>query len=126
MCRWQPTAQALPADVAATPVRLHQLAVAGLGTCFHTLPFQRTIRALELEVLPVEPTAQALLTEVAATPLGAPLMAKEAAGSGDPARAAAAVTGAIPATIPASSSGTVRTLTERVTSWGVRMGCYLP
>ena len=64
----EPTAQALLADVAVTPDRLLS-AGAGLGTCFHALPFQAMISVLGLLVkqLP-QPTAQALLAEVAATP----------------------------------------------------------
>jgi hypothetical protein len=41
-----PTAQALRADVAATPDRL-PFADAGLGICVHTWPFHRSIRALD-------------------------------------------------------------------------------
>ena len=64
----EPTAQALPADVAATPDRLLP-AGAGLGTCFHALPFQAMISVLGLLVeQPLQPTAQALLAEAAATP----------------------------------------------------------
>ena len=69
----QPTAQALLADVAATPDRLLP-AGPGLGTVFQAVPFHRRIR-----VLPplVPPTAHALLAEVAATPLRLPLAAED-------------------------------------------------
>ena len=106
----QPTAQALLADVAATPDRLLPVG-SGLDTVFQAIPFHRRIRALPPLV---PPTAQALLAEVAATPDRRPLAAEDPAGPRDPAAAAAAITGETPATTPASSSGTARTLTERV------------
>jgi hypothetical protein len=99
-----------------------------VGTRVHAVPFHRTIMVLTwsgLAALPVEPTAQALLVEVAATPSREPLTVKDAAGPTGRGRAAA-VTGATPATTPATSSGTARTLTERVASWGVCTGCHLP
>ena len=69
----QPTAQALVADVAATPVRMPPPAGVGLGTHFHTVPFQRRISVLQPRQVParwsVYPTAQALPADVAATPL---------------------------------------------------------
>jgi hypothetical protein len=43
----EPTAQALLAEVAATPERTLS-AGAGLGTCFHTVPSHRKIRVLVL------------------------------------------------------------------------------
>ena len=59
----QPTAQAFPAEVAATPKKVLP-AGPGLDTCFHDLPFQCKI---SVEV-PSKPTAQALRADVAATP----------------------------------------------------------
>ena len=63
----QPTAQALLAEVAATPNRAPPPFGVGLGTCFQAVPFQCAIT-----VVPggpsLAPTAQALLAEVAATP----------------------------------------------------------
>lgn len=47
----------------------------GLGTRFHTAPFQCTISVL---ALPVMPTAHALLAEVAATPNRSPEMPNDA------------------------------------------------
>jgi hypothetical protein len=64
----KPTAQALPAESAATPERPAPPAGLGLGTCFHTVPFHRKISVLTLPPVLVEPTAQALLAETAATP----------------------------------------------------------
>ena len=58
-----PTAQALPADVAATAERKLP-AGPELSTRFQEVPFHRRVRGLP----PVEPTAQALLADVAATP----------------------------------------------------------
>ena len=60
-----PTAQALLADVAATPAREPPDPGEGLGTRVQEVPFQRRIRVLA--PLPV-PTAQAFLPDVAATP----------------------------------------------------------
>jgi hypothetical protein len=59
-----PTAQALLADVAATPARLAVVPGLGLGTCFHAVPFQCKMRVLP----PLVPTAQALLAVMAVTP----------------------------------------------------------
>jgi hypothetical protein len=115
-----PTAQALPADAAATPERTPPVAGVGLGTRFQEVPFQRTIRVLLLVPLSVEPTAQAFRAEVAATPARLPLIVKDAAGPDDLAAAVAADTGATPATTPASSTAETMSLTERVTSTGVR------
>src|SRR6266571_4409954 len=55
-----PTAQALLAEVAATPRRTSGLGASGLGlgTCAHAVPFHRRISVLELAP-PVLPTAQA-------------------------------------------------------------------
>jgi hypothetical protein len=64
----EPTAQALVADVAATPASAAPPAGLGLGTCFHAVPFQRRIKVLP----PAVPTAQALLADVAATPAREP------------------------------------------------------
>src|SRR6516162_319087 len=118
----EPTAQALVAEVAATPDRVANVPGLGLGTRVQAVPFQCTINVLPL---PSEPTAQALPAEVAATPDRAPLMVNDAAGPGDLVWVAAAVAGVIPAT-PASSSGTVRVLIERVASWGMRTGLPPP
>jgi hypothetical protein len=63
-----PTAQALLADVAATPKRLLLAPGLGLDTRVHTLPFQRRISVLS----PLVPAAQVLLAEVAATPESSP------------------------------------------------------
>ena len=65
----KPTAQALLAEVAVTPLRrvLFPPCAGGLGTCVHLVPFQCRMRdwaALLME----KPTAQALLAEVAPTP----------------------------------------------------------
>jgi len=70
--RWSvyPTAKALPADVAATPLRKFSGAGAGLGTRFHVVPFQRTIRVFAPKR--VVPTAQALWADVAATAAKSP------------------------------------------------------
>lgn len=65
-----PSAQALPAELAAT-ARSGVPAGAPVGTLLHLLPFQCTISAL-LPV-PAVPTAQAFLAEVAATATSAPL-----------------------------------------------------
>jgi hypothetical protein len=48
----QPTAQALLAEVAATPESSPPPAGVGLGTRVHAVPFQRAIRVLALETLP--------------------------------------------------------------------------
>jgi hypothetical protein len=60
-----PTAQALLADVAATPERLADVPGLGLATCFQAVPFQRSMSVLPLLVAP---TAQALVADVATTP----------------------------------------------------------
>src|SRR6266568_2125022 len=66
-----PTAQALLADVAATPMSMPPGAPRpGLGTCFHAVPSHRSIKGplnpLAVAQL-VQPTAQALMAESAAT-----------------------------------------------------------
>jgi len=104
--------QALVAEVAATPLRYAPPAGVGVGTRVHAVPFHRTIMVFAAELLPVEPTAHALLAEVAATPPREPLTVNDAAGPTGRGRAAA-VTGAAPATTPATNSGTARTLTKR-------------
>ena len=48
-----PTAQALLAEVAATPERPALGAGLGLGTCFHAVPFQRRITVLKAVAPPV-------------------------------------------------------------------------
>jgi hypothetical protein len=66
-----PTAQTLPPDDTATPLK--KLARPcppsrlGLGICRHVFPFQCRIKVSPLPLL-VEPTAQALVGEVAVTP----------------------------------------------------------
>lgn len=66
----KPTAQALLADEAATPVRNVWNEVSPLKATFHDFPFQRSIRALAQEHDPLSvPTAQAFLPEVVTTPL---------------------------------------------------------
>jgi hypothetical protein len=97
----EPTAQALRADVAATPWK----APPGLGTRVQVLPFQWTISVLPVPV-PVEPTAQAFVAEMAAAPLSSPLVLNDAAGPGDPVRAAAAARGATPLATPATRNKT--------------------
>jgi hypothetical protein len=63
-----PTAQALAADVAATPERPLP-AGPGLASRFHVAPFHRRISGSEtpLPEQPEQPTAQALLADVAVT-----------------------------------------------------------
>ena len=61
-----PTAQTLPTDVAATPVRELPVPGLGLASCFQAVPFQRAISAVPAEPVP---TAQASLAEAAAAPL---------------------------------------------------------
>src|SRR5260221_121501 len=66
-----PTAQALAADFALTPLSPAFTGGLGLATWVHLVPFQCRIKV----PVPVPPTAQALLADVAATPdspLGAP------------------------------------------------------
>src|SRR5215469_4915794 len=65
-----PTAQALLAEVAATPSRLPTLT--GLGATRHALPFQCSIAVLS-PLGPPMPTAQALAADVAATPARFPM-----------------------------------------------------
>src|SRR5215469_9970021 len=67
-----PTAHALLAEVAATPIT--PPAPAGLCTTRHALPFQCSARPLPVVGLPLKPTAQALLAEVAATPSRLPTL----------------------------------------------------
>jgi hypothetical protein len=64
----EPTAQALLAEVAATPDRLPGRLE--LGTCFHAVPFHRRISVVVLVPVleKVSPTAQASPVETAATP----------------------------------------------------------
>src|ERR1700722_10438999 len=97
----------------------------GRGTRLQARPFHRTIRSSGC-VVPVEPTAQAFRAEEAATPKSWPRIA-EAAEPAGPVRATAvaAVTGTA-AKAAAASSGIVRTVTERATSWDLRTGCRLP
>ena len=64
-----PTAQALVADVAATPSRASVPEGLGLGTTSQALPFQCSIRVLLVWGDPLTPTAQALLGDVAAAAL---------------------------------------------------------
>src|SRR6185437_9040688 len=67
----QPTTQALPGEVAATPVRAPVAAPAGLAACFQAWPFQCRMTVCGLAELmkqsAVQPTAQALLADAAAT-----------------------------------------------------------
>jgi hypothetical protein len=67
----QPTAQALLAEVAVTPLSAPTRACAGLATRFHVLPFHCKITVCGLVELrkqsAVQPTAQALCAETAAT-----------------------------------------------------------
>src|SRR6516225_2486868 len=67
----QPTAQALRAEVAATPLSAPILASAGLGIRVQAVPFQCRITVCglteERKQKAVQPTAQALRAEVAAT-----------------------------------------------------------
>src|SRR6266567_8398435 len=60
----EPTAHALPAEVAATSFRRPWRPGSGPGARRHTVPFQRSISGA---LSPVKPTAQALRGEVAAT-----------------------------------------------------------
>src|SRR5260370_21147475 len=64
-----PTAQALLTEVAATPLRIPSVGRAGLRTCRHGGPFQRSISGTLPVFVKVSPTAQALVAEVAVTPL---------------------------------------------------------
>jgi hypothetical protein len=108
-----PTAQALPSEAIATPLREAPPAGVGLGTCAHTVPSHRKISVLRKPWLVMAvPTAQAVLAEVAATLERPPLTEKEA--TGPEARAAVAGTaGATQAATPASS-GTASSLAKRV------------
>jgi transcriptional regulator with XRE-family HTH domain len=67
----EPTAHALLADVAATPLNRRNLPEgSGVGTLRQFLPFHRRIRVfVGPSPLPVAPTAQARLADTAATPL---------------------------------------------------------
>ncbi len=65
----EPTAQALAADVALTPVRPALIPRLGLATWVHLVPFQCRMRVCEGPLWP--PTAQALVEEMAATPRSA-------------------------------------------------------
>jgi len=82
-----PTAHALAAEVAATPLRVLPDAGLGLVTCFQAVPSQCTIKVLPL---PRSPTAQTLLAEVAAAPDRTPLELKEVTLPAGPAAAAPA------------------------------------
>jgi hypothetical protein len=48
-----PTAQALVAEVAATPERLASVPGLGLGTCFQAVPFHRSIRVFTEKLAPL-------------------------------------------------------------------------
>src|SRR5690349_12161080 len=65
----EPTAHALPGELAATPFRSLLEPGSGLGTRTHLVPFHRRIRVLFTRPLAASPTAHALPAEVAATPL---------------------------------------------------------
>src|SRR5690348_373148 len=71
-----PTAQALPAETAATPDRAACPPGVGLDTLVHPAPFHRAIRVVMVSLAPtplsVPPTAQALVAETAATPARMP------------------------------------------------------
>jgi len=78
----QPTAQAVPAGVAATPQSQLPTGL-GLGTCVQAAPFHRRISVLPVPQA-LQPTAQALPSDVAATRPRPPLMVNPAAvGSAD-------------------------------------------
>jgi hypothetical protein len=63
-----PTAQALPAERAATPLREAGVAGHGLSTRVQVLPFQRMIKVSGTpRALALEPAAHALAAEVPAT-----------------------------------------------------------
>ena len=120
----QPTAQALLAEVAATPDRT-AVRGAGLGTCFQAVPFQCAIRVLGLRRAGSRPPRRywrrwRSRRRVAAD--GEGCRRSRAPGPGHSGRCAARPRQAI----PASSTGMARTLTVRVVSWGVRTGCHLP
>jgi hypothetical protein len=82
----EPTAQALLAEVAATPSSLSAFdlevaatpvkapcpTVLGSGETFHAVPFQRKISGVSAPGLVVTPTAHAFVAEVAATPASVP------------------------------------------------------
>src|SRR5262249_5307275 len=103
-----PTAQALRAEVAATPLRVLPDAGLGLGTCFQVVPFQCMIKVLPL---PRSPTAQALRAEVAATPSRAPLVLREVPRpAGRAATAPAALAPAKPNAIRATPADAVHTM----------------
>src|SRR5215469_1784836 len=63
-----PTAQALPAEVAATAASEPPAGSAGPGTCLQAVPSQCPISGTAPVEVSVSPTAQALPEEVAATP----------------------------------------------------------
>ena len=63
----KPTAQALDAEVAATPARPAALPALGLGWTDQRWPSQCSTRVRPVPVLKYSPTAQALDPEVAAT-----------------------------------------------------------
>ena len=65
-----PTAQAVLAEVADTPLRIISVtgpAGLGLAACAHLVPFQCRIRVLPVVLVKESPTAHALPAEVAAT-----------------------------------------------------------
>src|SRR5262249_45116288 len=64
-----PTAQALVAEVAATPLRIPPNLRAGLVTCCHAAPFQCSISGTPRLLTSLPPTAQASLAAAAATPM---------------------------------------------------------
>src|ERR1022692_1190311 len=73
----QPTAQALRAETAATPLRVAPVPGLGLGPRFHEVPFQCMIRAFQSGSSSspggeVWPTAHTLPEEVAATAYSRP------------------------------------------------------
>src|SRR5450759_5272778 len=72
-----PTAHALRADVAATPMSCAPPPRLGLGTRVHAVPSQCTIRVLRV----VKPTAHALRAEVTATPSSAPRRSEAGLGT---------------------------------------------
>src|SRR6185437_3110695 len=63
-----PTAQALRADAVVTEAKALKLPALGLGTIFHTRPFQCSTSVLRRPPPAYAPTAQTLPAEVAATP----------------------------------------------------------
>src|SRR3954471_22296925 len=76
-----PTANALPAEVASTPVSSAQLLApplsrSGLGKRFHRVPLNRWTTPL-----PLPPTAQPSVGETASTPVNPPMAPADAAGT---------------------------------------------